>query len=257
MWRYLNANGVEITYSGTYALLRSKVVLGEIHHGKYEPNLSAHEAIVDRDLWDAVQRTRVPSGRKPKSERLLARLGVLRCGSCGSRLAGSTATGATSAGGGGGKKYPIYRCGEKTCPRPVSISATVVERAVVAEVRAAIASMQGRASAEDDAQRAEQTAQRTQADLDAAIRAFSGLQDEPVALQRLRELREARDTARGRADELRGLSTAFTISGSTDWDILTLEERRAVVRAVVARVVVSPGRGAWPRLMRASSSFGE
>ena len=115
VWLYLTAHGVKITYSGTYALLRSRVVLGEIHHGTFEPNLGAHEAIVDRDVWDAVQGMRVPSGRKPKSERLLARLGVLRCDSCGSRLAGSTATGATSAGGGGGGKYPIYRCGEKTC----------------------------------------------------------------------------------------------------------------------------------------------
>jgi len=31
----------------------------------------------------------VPRGPKPKSDRLLARLGVLRCGSCGSRLSSS------------------------------------------------------------------------------------------------------------------------------------------------------------------------
>ena len=104
--------------------------------------------------------------------------------------------------------------------------------------------MKGRASAEQDAQGAEVAEQRAQEERDAAIRVFSALQDEPVALERLLELREVRDAAHARAEELRGLSTALTVNGSTDWDTLTLDERRAVVRAVIARVVVAPGRGA-------------
>jgi hypothetical protein len=68
------------SYNGMHSLLASRVVLGEIHFGKYEPNLAAHPPIVDRELWKRVQRVKVPRGRYPASVRLLARTGVLRCG---------------------------------------------------------------------------------------------------------------------------------------------------------------------------------
>jgi hypothetical protein len=51
-------HGITITYSGVYQLLQSRVYLGELHFGKFEPNLTAHEPIVDRGTWDAVQRAR-------------------------------------------------------------------------------------------------------------------------------------------------------------------------------------------------------
>jgi hypothetical protein len=38
----------------------------------------AHEPIVDGELFGRVQRVKIPRGRKAKSDRLLARLGVLR-----------------------------------------------------------------------------------------------------------------------------------------------------------------------------------
>jgi hypothetical protein len=88
VWRHLTANGIDITYGGAYALLSSRVVLGELHFGGFEPNLTAHPPIVDRATWDAVQRVRVPTGRKAKSERILARLGILRCATCGSTARG-------------------------------------------------------------------------------------------------------------------------------------------------------------------------
>jgi hypothetical protein len=70
------------------------------------------------------------------------------------------------------------------------------------------------------------------------------LQDEPVALERLTELRQCRDEAREHAERLRGLRSALVVSASTDWELLTVAERRALIRAVVARVLVAPGRGA-------------
>lgn len=243
VWRHLTGHGITITYSGVYQLLQSRVYLGELHFGKFEPNLTAHEPLVDRGIWEAVQRARSPSGRKPKSERLLARLGLLRCGSCRSRMAGSTATGATSRGGGGGRKYPIYRCGNKTCQQPVSISAERVERTVIAAVQEALSDVQGRASADSGAQEAQEAAERAQTDLDAAVRAFGGLDDEVAVRRRLLELREVRDTARERADRLRGQRSALTVSIS-DWDRLSLDGRRAIISAVVERVTVTPGRGA-------------
>jgi hypothetical protein len=180
----------------------------------------------------------IPSGRKAKSERLLARLGVLRCGSCGARMVVGTARQ-------GGKRYPYYRCPPVgDCPQRVTISAHIVEGVVVAAVRRRLADVEGRASAERNVHDAQVTLDRAQSDLDAAIRAFAGLEDEDAARTRLAELRDARDEARERVEHLGSPRLVMTVNLSRDWDLLTLEERRTAIRLTVAAVRVAPGRGA-------------
>ena len=66
-------------------MLKSRVYLGEVNFGRLA-NANAHEPLIERDLWNRVQRMVVPRGLQPSSDRLLARLGVLRCGSCGARM---------------------------------------------------------------------------------------------------------------------------------------------------------------------------
>ena len=83
---WLAENGIERALSGVAWMLRSRMYLGEIHFGELH-NTHAHEPIIkDRALFERVQRRTVSRGRQAKSERLLARLGVLRCGTCGSRM---------------------------------------------------------------------------------------------------------------------------------------------------------------------------
>jgi DNA invertase Pin-like site-specific DNA recombinase len=232
---YLREQGVRRSYHGVQALLGSQVVLGEIHFGKLV-NLDAHPAIINRATWERVQGVRVSRGRRAKSDRLLARLGVLRCGTCGARMV----VGSSHHG-----RYPIYRCPPiGDCPRRVAISARKVEAVVVEGARRALAGVVGRASAQSDAREAEAASERAQGDLDAAIRAFAGLEDEVATRERLAELRRARDEARDRADHLRSLHTGLEISVGRDWDRLTLAERRGLIRAVVEQVTVAPGRGA-------------
>ena len=77
---FLAENGIERALSGVAWMLRSRMYLGEVHFGELH-NTQAHEAIVkDRGLFERVARRTVSRGRQAKSERLLARLGVLRCG---------------------------------------------------------------------------------------------------------------------------------------------------------------------------------
>jgi PHD/YefM family antitoxin component YafN of YafNO toxin-antitoxin module len=67
--------------------------------------------------------------------------------------------------------------------------------------------------------------------------------DERAAQERLAELRRARDEAQDRlADLAEAAPPAVTVSAG-DWNLLTLEERRALIRAVVERADVAPGRG--------------
>lgn len=128
----------------------------------------------------------------------------------------------------------------------------MVEGFVVEAVKARHAELVGRASVEQDARGAEDAAVRAQQDLDAAIRAFAGIETEPAAIERIRELRDARDAARDHAYHLSGLSSALTVS-LADWDRFTLEAKRRIIRATIAEVTVAPGRG----LGRVSLRFAE
>jgi DNA invertase Pin-like site-specific DNA recombinase len=236
---FLADHGIKRSYHGVLHLLRSRVVLGELHFGKHTPNLSAHPAIVDEGTWRRVQAVRQQRGPRQRSDRLLARLDVLRCASCGGRMVVGTQRQH-------GRSYPFYRCGHvrEDCPRRVTISAVLIERLVTDSVQRALEGLEGRASADEDAREADAALERAQAELDAAIRAFAALQDEPVALERLAELRQCRDVAREHAERLRGLRSALVVSASADWEVLTIAERRGLIRAVIARVLVAPGRGA-------------
>jgi site-specific DNA recombinase len=231
---FLAANGIHRSYHGVQGLLRSRVVLGEIHFGNLV-NLHAHEGIVDPGVWRAAQRAHVSRGRRASSDRLLARLGVLRCGSCGARMV----VGSAHHG-----QYPLYRCPPVgDCQRRVTISATAIERTITEAVLLAIADDKGQASIATDALEAGEDADRAQGALDAALRTFAGFEDESAARDRLAELRAERDATRERAEQLGRQRAALTI-GAGDWDRLSPGGRRALIRAVVERVDVAPGRGA-------------
>lgn len=229
---FLREHGIQRSYHGVSAMFGSRLYLGEIHFGKLV-NLAAHEPLIERDLWKAAQAP--PRAARPKSKDLLARLGVLRCATCDARMvAGSSHHGT----------YRVYRCPSTgDCPRRVAISADIAERAVVSAVLAKYGRAQGRASAVGRAQRAAEAADKAQADLDAAIRAFGGLEEEPAARERLAELTAARDEAREEAEHLRSLHATSVLELAGDWERLSVEGRRGVIRAAVVSAVVAPGRG--------------
>jgi site-specific DNA recombinase len=228
---FLLSRGVKRSHHGVSVLLKSRVVLGEIRFGKLI-NPAAHKAIVDVDTWEAAQRSRASSGRRAKSERLLARLDVLRCAGC---------DGAMTVQASDYRCPGRYRASGTDCSEQTTIKADLVEAVVVDAVKAALADVEGRASAEQTVRDAVNRLERAQAAYDAAMRVLDPL--EPAAVARLGELRAARDSARGHVDRLGGRGAAVVVTAA-DWDALSFDARRALVRAVVARVVVAKGRGA-------------
>lgn len=249
---FLDGHGIRRTKRGVQGLMASRFVLGEIHFGDHEPNLAAHPAIVDRDTWRRVQtirEQRTSAGRPAKTGRLLSRLGVLRCATCGRPMSlGSSSPRAKAKATRPSDRalYAFYRCSATSaadCERRVTVGAEIVERIVVEKVRVALADVEGRASVEQNARDAELRLERAQADLAAAIRAFAGLEGEQAAVERLAELRAVRDRAQDRVDHLGGQSSVVTINAAADWDRLSLAEQRALIRTTVARAVIAPGRG--------------
>jgi len=185
----LAENGIERALSGVAWMLRSRMYLGEIHFGALH-NTHAHEAIVkDRGLFERVQRRTVSRGRQAKSERLLARLGVLRCGTCGSRIVINSDSGS-------------YRCGDTSanrCRRRAAVKADRVEEIVLDAVRAysATADAHGRGSRRQQIREADEAIERANADLDDTIRQLGelGLLGRRVSQQTLEKLTTALDVA--------------------------------------------------------------
>jgi site-specific DNA recombinase len=233
---HLVAGGIKRTFYSTQTLLKSRIPLGEIRFGKLV-NESAHEPIVDAATWRAAQSVPL-RGTKPPSRRLLARQGVLRCGSCGARMVvGSQKQGP--------EPFYVYRCpATGKCPKRMTIGADIAEKVIIDYVRAQLADAEGKASAETHVREAEQELDQAQGALEAAIRTLADFSDEPTARERLFDLRQERDEAQQRLAQLGGAAVAVTINASTDWDRLTLDEKRALIRATVEAATVGPGRGA-------------
>jgi DNA invertase Pin-like site-specific DNA recombinase len=231
---YLRNHGIERSFHGVQTMLTSRIYLGELRFGELV-NKNAHPPIVDAKTWSKVQRMRSPRGRRAKSERLLARLGVLRCGTCGSRMVVGTSN---------NSGYAMYRCPPiGDCPRRVTISADLAEEVVLDAVREAVKGFKGTASIADGLADAQLELEQCEAELDAAVRAFTGLDDVDAARERLANLRDARDDARTRVDELEDAAVPAVAVRGADIDTLTLDEQRALIRAVVDQAVVAPGRG--------------
>jgi Recombinase zinc beta ribbon domain len=219
-------------------MLRSRMYLGEIHFGQLH-NLNAHEPIIrDRALFERVQRRTVSRGRQAKSERLLARLGVLRCGTCGSRMVINSYSG-------------NYRCGDtsaKRCRRRAAVKADRVEEMVLDAVRAhsATADAHGRASRKQQIREADEAIERANADLDDTIRQLGelGLLGRPVSQETLEKLTKALDdahTARARLGE----GGERDVIGPDDIDKLRepakrLAAWRQLITHVVESVTVAP-----------------
>jgi DNA invertase Pin-like site-specific DNA recombinase len=233
---HLRNHGIDRSYHGTTHLLRDRVYLGEIHFGTHTPNLEAHKPIIDRRLFDGVQDKKIPRGRKGKSDRLLARLGVLRCATCDSRMVVGTANHG---------RFPLYRCPPTgSCERRMTISATMVEAQVIEYVKDALAGIKETATKAEGVAEAAAERERADAALAAAVEMLTGLEDVPSTATKLRELRAARDDARARHTELESDMDATSVALTAgDWDELDLSEQRDLIRAVIERVVVAPGRG--------------
>src|SRR6185369_15548484 len=103
-----------------------------------------------------------------------------------------------------------------------------------------------RASGTTGTQQAAREYERRQGELESAIEVVlgAGLETEASATERLGALRQARDEALERLEDLQGIDApAAVLDAAEDWDSLSLEGRRGIIKAVLARALVAPGRG--------------
>jgi DNA invertase Pin-like site-specific DNA recombinase len=226
----LAERGVKRSLAGVRQMLASRVYVGELHAGEHTPNLKAHPAIIDRDVFERVQRMSVPAGRNTKSDRLLARLGVLRCKSCDGRMSASQT----------GRGYAFYRCASNECKQPMTISAPLVESVVEQAMPDLLASLKGHASEVEQYEAAKVAMETAQARYDAYTADYDPL--EPSDVERRHSLRAVRDAARAKVASLEGSASRDFPIGAR-WDDLSFTLKRIGIQRRIERIVIAPGRG--------------
>jgi len=147
----------------------------------------------------------------------------------------------------GGKSYPYYRCGRRhECAAPASVACDVAEQKLIEETIALVADLKGRASAERELEAARLDREDVEQRLADTIDTLTdlGLMGEAASKKKLGELSIERDAKVARHERLVLVTTPDrTVSPLADWKRLSFDEKRALIRAVVAVASVKPGRG--------------
>lgn len=236
--QHLAAHGIVRSYAGVRHMLRSPLLVGDIVFGTQRGKLEVQ--VVERSVWDRAQRVVVSRGRKAKSERLLARLGVLLCSSCGGRMVvgHQTKKGTQS-------RYAFYRCGaaRADCPQQMVVSAKEAERVVVEATKGFLEGTVGTRAASANVSAARRRVAEAHEEVNAFTDVFAAAMDRPRSRERLAELQAAVRAAEDDLDRIEVPDGEDVLAFlDEDFDELAVIDQRRCIRAVVERAVVHPAR---------------
>jgi site-specific DNA recombinase len=242
---FLREQGYSRSFRSVEKMFYNRFYLGELRYGKFV-NLRSHEAIIDGRLFRSVAKMRgAPRGARADSPILLARQGLLRCGSCGGKLVagGQNLKARPDAPR---KRYYDYRChpaASPLCTKRPYISATVLDDYVVRYVKRRLTDVQGRWSSDERLLQADAEVADKKQRLNAAVAAFDGLDDVAATHAKLLEMRSDYEAACERREELRAAFGTAALASLADWGKMTLAEQRSILRVFIKRIAIAPGRG--------------
>jgi site-specific DNA recombinase len=247
--------------TGVMAMIHSRVYRGELWDGDELVCKDAHHRIVSEDEWKAAQLA--GNGRTHVKDGSIAAQGLLTsivyCASCGSKL---SVTGSTNRKGERVANYfcRIHHAATGDCPQPAVASTRTLDPYVEGLLLEALADHDSKLiKAHEVGERIRQAAERVKAsehELDAFLAAELA---SVLGPERYRaEVERRRDDARAAQADLDHALRANLVLGQSgsrtpaqlvdDWPTLTMNEKRAVVRAYIDRVTVSkadPRRRRW------------
>lgn len=234
------ATELGITPSGLRYLLRNRVYIGELRVGEHV-NAQAHEPILDRETFAALQALLGQRTRKPRKGPPALLSGIVRCASCGHVM-----TRGTSKGVGYSYICPRHHSGVR-CPAPVAIAAARLEPYVEAIALREIEQIQLRASAGDAVNAAQAAVEAARAELGAYLAAVDaagiGAGDAADGM-RLRRERVDEATAALEREQARAPQIPKIIGGREAWEALNGHERNQLLRSLLSAVIVRrSGRG--------------
>jgi site-specific DNA recombinase len=247
------ATGSVFTNTSLYCLLTNVLYTGRVRAGD-DLVAGAQEAIVDNDLWSAVQQQLRNNGHDGGSEKrnkcgALLR-GILRCARCGSSMTHAFSTR-------GGKRHRYYICtklnseGPEACPG-ARVPAGKFEAFVANQIRAIGTDEELLART---AEAVERRAAERQDQLDAELRRgerdrqrLETDQERGVDVRdQLRTLAARLDEARAEREAL-GLVTEASLRGALAsftpvWEHLFPNERERILRLLIQQITYDPDTG--------------
>jgi DNA invertase Pin-like site-specific DNA recombinase len=226
----LRASGESVEAVRTF--LAERGAIGERTALNVVQRMLATDGLVDGPLFRRVKTLHTKRGERPKSTRLLARLGVLVCATC-ENESGEPVKLNVHGSDGPSKVYRCSSCGQ-------SVSVAVAERVVVHETRKALADREGRSGG--SLQNLEDALRKKRAALQGIVAAFDGFGDVEAVRSRLAVAQGEVDAAETALKDAR-LAAGFTLRGGLDWPHMTAQAQRDLIRAVVAEARVYRGTG--------------
>lgn len=219
--------------TGAARLVKNRVYLGELRMGEWA-NLTAHEPIVSRSLWEAAQIAH-PTPKRAGRPTLLS--GLVRCAGCRWLMTVDHSKG-----------NRIYRCFPNKsggrCPEPAVVGIGVVEPYVEGVVLSHLRGLRVKASEPSGVlDEAQERVRAAEAEL-AAFQEVSRVSDIGSEFftagmrSRVAEVNEARRELAGL--RLQRMTPALP---TLEWDDLSVEERHLVLSRLVGAVYVRKGRG--------------
>jgi DNA invertase Pin-like site-specific DNA recombinase len=240
------SGGEWFSLSSLRVLLSNPAYAGLVHSDD-DLIAASHPAIITRDVWDTVQ-AMGGTARPPRhTAGLLA--GLVRCASCGGRMAASYSRGVR-----------LYRCHDARstrCPQPTAIRADRLDEYAERHLLTALSGKRGRVGGNPERHRRE--VERLQARSRDLQRALDRLADERYILGSLDETEYARQTQRlleerAAVDEQARIAAAapqapkVEVLGRDAWERAPMSARQRIARAAIDRVVITPpvkGRERW------------
>ncbi len=221
--------------SGAAKTIRNRVYLGEVNLGGLR-NPSAHEPIIDRDLWEAAQVPHPAPRRRGHPTALLA--GIARCAACGCLMGADR----SKRGWVGYRCYAIKRV---RCPAPALISARLLDPFVEAVILDHARDLAYTLEPPADLASAQAGLEAAEAELSAYQRAQKVSQlGEDVFAAGMRSRHEAVEAARRRLAEARAVVSLPESGLAVEvWPTLSVGERNQVLCRTLSRVEVRRGRG--------------
>jgi DNA invertase Pin-like site-specific DNA recombinase len=230
-----------MTPSGVRALLRNEVYLGFLRVGPYV-NESAHEPLIDRETFDAVQHKLASAPRPARNASAGPALltGLVRCSSCGHRM---------TRGNSGGR--PVYTCvrnhSGQPCPRPAAVTASLLDAHVEPIALAELARLQVTVTEGDRIGQAQERVRTAERELRTYLEAVKAAEIGAEAVTAAaRKRKEELDDANAelQAELARRPVLPEVGSGADVWKRLGSHDRNTVLRSLLSAIVVEPcGRG--------------
>lgn len=261
----LNRRGIKTTGGNLWRpftvgqMLKSGRISGRREHRGQLVADAVWPAIIEPDLSDQIRATLADSRRRssPGNRPVHLLSGFLRCGHCGVKLNSHRQQDPTQIKV-DMRRYGCYRKGNPKACGKLAIVAPELEEEVIrlvcyrldsAEYARSIASSSDKRVANVDQDELRRVISQAELELREVEEAIDS-QDVPMSngLRMMKRIKERRDAADLRLDELRGVAVAITpwIGRGSDlehqWDEKSLSQQRSIIGAVFDYITILPGR---------------